>query len=118
MLTDEEDSGEEGESSSGPLDKCLFLSYQLDFGELHDRDRLKWQESRDIEDLKTKQHNFDFKMNYMKSMMKLDIYGNYQSSRATDPLNQKLLFSGFFNFARCIRNSSTFIQPQQVGFKH
>jgi len=64
----DEEYGEEDEQEWGEdlLSTCKSLSYTVEIGELHERDKYTWTEVRDIEDRKVKKINFDFKLNHIK----------------------------------------------------
>ena len=74
------------------MDDCVSLTYQVEFGELHERDKYQWVESiqnsaaRDEEEdemlfRKTKNMDFEFKMNHIKQIIKLEIIGNFKEKR-------------------------------------
>ena len=56
--------------------------------------------------------DFEFKMNHIKQIVKLEIVGNFKEKRG---FVQKNIFSGFYSFARCIRKSGTLMTPNSAG---
>ena len=58
------------------MDDCLSLNYNVEFGELHERDKYQWveninntapiEEDEDIVFKKVKHMDFEFKMNHIK----------------------------------------------------
>jgi hypothetical protein len=105
------------------MDDCVSLTYLVEFGELHERDKYQWVESiqnsvhADEEDeilfRKTKNMDFEFKMNHIKQTIKLEIVGNFKQKRGE--VSQKPIFCGFYSFARLIRKSGTLMVPNSVG---
>ena len=114
------------------LEDCISLQYQVEIGELHERDKISWIEdprksiiqskmgnqSDDDEDIffkKIKSQEFEFRMNHISQTIKIEVIANFK--RKTDmQLNQKSIFCGFYGFSRCIRKSGQFNQPNQIGF--
>lgn len=82
------------------MDNCISLTYNVEIGELHERDKYTWVESLgltnaknsinqknknnyDYEDddiifKKIKVLDFEFKMNHIKQIIKIEVIGNYK----------------------------------------
>lgn len=70
------------------MDDCLSLTYYLEFGELHERDKYSWVEQisqnydedqeSDFFFKKIMHMDFDFKMNHIKQILKIEIVGNFK----------------------------------------
>lgn len=71
------------------MDDCISLTYYLDFGELHERDKYCWVEavntSQDDNDdfsfKKTMHIDFEFKMNHIKQILKLEIVAQFKQGK-------------------------------------
>ena len=48
------------------LEDCKGLHYNIEIGELHERDKFSWIEVLDLDRLKKKKLEFLFKMNHIK----------------------------------------------------
>ena len=105
----EEDSYEEGDESDEEdygnfMARCQSLSYNVEIGELHERDKFTWiinktgqkNGSGGLEDKKMKQLDFNFKLNHIKQVvstfkplifhqLKVEVYGIFRPKK-----NQKL----------------------------
>jgi hypothetical protein len=76
------------------MDDCVSLTYLLEFGELHERDKYNWVESindtapQDEDDYiifkKVKHMDFVFKMNHIKQILKLEIMGNFKKKNIVE----------------------------------
>ena len=76
------------------MDECVSLTYTLELGELHSRDKYNWVESiqdstpydsdSDILFKKVKHLDFCFKMNHIKQVMKLEISGNFKKKNVCE----------------------------------
>lgn len=53
-------------------------------------------------------------MNHIKQVIKLEIVGNIKNKKKE--VTQKTIFSGFFEFSRCIRKSGQLVKANQIGF--
>ena len=73
------------------MDDCVSLTYSVEFGELHERDKYQWvevinpltrkQQDEDEFDLyfkKMKVLDFEFKMNHIKQTIKIEVMANYK----------------------------------------
>mgnify|MGYP006952866177 FL=1 len=77
------------------IDDCISLTYNVEIGELYESDKYSWVEvltnnvnisnkssaNQDDEDLffkKVKYLDFEFKMNMIKQIIKIEIVGNYK----------------------------------------
>lgn len=112
------------------MDDCVSLTYNIEFGELHERDKYSWveiiknvtlkeEDENEHEEFdyifkKTKFIDFEFKMNHIRQIIKIEIMGNYKKKN-NQILNQKQLFVGFYSFSRAIRKSGILISPDQIG---
>lgn len=114
------------------MDDCVSLTYSIEFGELHERDKLQWieplrkqqpisknrveydDEDEDIIFKKIKFIDFEFKMNHIKQTIKIEITANYKTKQQQEG-QQKSIFCGFYSFARCIRKSGCLVSPNQIG---
>ena len=54
---------------------------------------------------------FEFKMNHIKQVIKIDLIANLKQKKNYE---NKLIYSGLFDFARCIRKSGSLIKPNQI----
>ena len=72
---DEDDQNSSDEEDEGDfMARCQSLTYNVEIGELHERDKFTWIESkgvgrsnsRSLEDKKLKQLDFKFKLNHIK----------------------------------------------------
>lgn len=89
------------------IDDCLSLTYNVEIGELYESDKYSWVEvltnnistinkngvSQDEEDVffrKIKYMDFEFKMNMIKQVIKIEIVGNYKK-KADQNLTNKTL---------------------------
>ena len=68
------------------LDDAISLTYNVEIGELHERDKFQWievitiqqHEDEDILFKKIKFLDFEFKMNHIKQIIKIEIIANYK----------------------------------------
>ena len=82
------------------IDDCISLSYNIEIGELHERDKHSWIEmvgykARQDEDeeyfmKRVKSLDFEFKMNHIAQIIKIEVIGNYKTKQA-NILEQKNL---------------------------
>jgi hypothetical protein len=86
------------------IDDCISLTYNVEIGELYESDRYSWIEvpsntvsinkhAQDDEDIffkKVKSLDFEFKMNHIKQVIKIEIVGNYKKT-SDQALNNKTL---------------------------
>lgn len=75
---DEDDLGSSDEEDNGDfMARCQSLTYNVEIGELHERDKFTWTESKgmgrrsttNLEDKKLKQLDFKFKLNHIKQVV-------------------------------------------------
>ena len=66
------------------LHRCEMLVFTVEIGELHERDKFTWSEPTSINKkknssygLRTKELEFDFKMNHIKQVIRLEIAGQF-----------------------------------------
>lgn len=52
------------------LEDCKSLQYLVEIGEIHERDKYAWTEYNDLDDLKLKKLEFDFKMSHIKQTVR------------------------------------------------
>lgn len=69
-------------------------------------------EHEDIIFKKVKHMEFEFKMNHIKQILKIEIVGNFN---AKGGVQSKIIYTGFYSFARCIQKSGQFTVPNSVG---
>ena len=62
---------------------------------------------------KQKEMEFEFRMNHIKQVIKIDLVANVKQKKNHE---SKLIYSGLFDFARCIRKSGTLVKPNQISF--
>lgn len=83
---DEDEVGSSDEEDNGDfMARCASLTYNVEIGELHERDKFTWIESKGVgrrhanngtlEEKKFKQLDFKFKLNHIKQVIKIEIYG-------------------------------------------
>jgi hypothetical protein len=73
------------------MDDCVSLTYSVEFGELHERDKYQWvevinpltrkqqdEEEFDLYFKKMKVLDFEFKMNHIKQTIKIEVMANYK----------------------------------------
>jgi len=73
------------------MDYCVSLTYSMEFGELHERDKYQWvevinsltkkqqdEEEFDLYFKKMKVLDFEFKMNHIKQTIKIEVMANYK----------------------------------------
>ena len=105
----EEDSYEEGDESDEEdygnfMARCQSLSYNVEIGELHERDKFNWIINKTnqrgstggLEDKKIKQLDFNFKLNHIKQVVSIDFV-------MTSTCRLKWRFTAFLGHVR-IRN--------------
>jgi len=77
---DEDNLGSSDEEDNGDfMARCQSLTYNVEIGELHERDKFTWTESKgmgrrsttNLEDKKLKQLDFKFKLNHIKQVVSL-----------------------------------------------
>ena len=75
---DEDDLGSSDEEDNGDfMARCQSLTYNVEIGELHERDKFSWTESKgmgrrsttNLEDKKLKELDFKFKLNHIKQVV-------------------------------------------------
>lgn len=75
---DEDDMGSSDEEDNGDfMARCQSLTYNVEIGELHERDKFTWIEQKGVgrrsvstlEDKKMKQLDFKFKLNHIKQVV-------------------------------------------------
>ena len=73
---DEDDSSDD-EDCGNFMARCQSLSYNLEIGEMHERDKFNWMDNKSIgrsadgglEDKKCKSLDFNFKLNHIKQVV-------------------------------------------------
>ena len=79
---DEDDSSDE-EDLGNFMARCQSISYNVEIGELHERDKFNWIENKTgkrnstggLEDKKVKQLDFNFKLNHIKQVVSSILIG-------------------------------------------
>ena len=73
------------------MDDCVSLTYNVEFGEFHERDKYTWVESLALNKVseddemifrKNKYMDFEFKMNHIKQIIKLEITANFKTKQS------------------------------------
>lgn len=89
------------------IDDCISLTYNVEIGELYESDKYSWvevlsnniipinkngvsQEDEDVFFKKVKYLDFEFKMNMIKQIIKIEIVGNYKQKPDQPPNNKTL----------------------------
>lgn len=80
------------------MDDCVSLTYYLEFGELHERDKYSWVElmnasqatdsDEDFIFKKVKHMDFEFKMFQIRQILKIEIVGTFKNKNR---LEQKII---------------------------
>ena len=124
---DEENSSDE-EDNGDFMARCQSLTYNVEIGELHERDKFTWIETRGVgrrnarslEEKKLKQLDFKFKLNHIKQIIKVEIWGQMRAKKKqTLPdghsVYDKKLFVGLYNFGQCILKNGKYSMPTSVS---
>jgi len=126
------------------MDTCAALTYTVEIGEFHERDKFSWTEvrrhsgegSESLEGVKkVKNLDFDFKMNHIKQVIRMEVTGKFkhktpqnsaskgasshqlEESITDSPYYTKSLYSAAYSFARCIQKRGILVGPQQTSLK-
>ena len=103
--------------------RCESLSYTVEIGELHERDKFSWIEDKvsrrghnSLQDKKLRKLDFNFKLNHIKQVIKVEIYGIFRPKKKQKLADgrqfyDKALFVGYFNFGRCILKNGSYSHP-------
>jgi hypothetical protein len=77
------DSADEEEENM--MDNCVSLTYSLEIGEFHERDKFSWTEVAGAGTLDAvkclKKIEFDFKMNHIKQLLRVEITGKFRHKK-------------------------------------
>jgi hypothetical protein len=114
----------------------VSLTYTVEIGEFHERDKFSWTEVQPkdgttLEGLKKiKNLDFEFKMNHIKQVIRMEITGKFKHKSSTSsaakevssqfdtedaitdsPHYTKSLYSAAYSFARCIQKRGILVGP-------
>ena len=85
---DEEDDESDDEDMGNFMSRCESLSYNIEIGELHERDKFSWIENRvikrgtsSLQEKKLRKLDFNFKLNHVKQVIKVEIYGIFRPKK-------------------------------------
>lgn len=119
----EDDETFDDEDDYDLLHRCLSLDVLLEIGESHDRDKFSWKEAHSLNKKKNsvfgqrvKECEFEFKMNHIKQIVKLEICGNFTPvNQSSDSLERRVIFTAFYNFGRCVLKNGALCMPTTVS---
>ena len=125
----DEDNESDQEDDGDFMARCESLSYNLEIGELHERDKFSWIENRvqkkganSLTEKKFRKLDFNFKLNHIKQVIKVEIYGIFRPRKKQKlpegrQFYDKALFVGYFSFGRCVLKNGQYCRPNQVDIQ-